>query len=144
MQRSQSDEESRIDWGIIFCVLLLALIGLASIYVAAVHDRQPTSVARQVITQLVWYAIGTILIVVIMQFDSEQLWKIAPIVYWLSLFLMFAILVFYSRSYYASTGAKSWFAIGPFTFQPSKGVALPMDRKASGLTVSSASKSQME
>ena len=120
MQRSQSDEESRIDWGIIFCVLLLALIGLASIYVAAVHDRQPTSVARQVITQLVWYAIGTILIVVIMQFDSEQLWKIAPIVYWLSLFLMFAILVFYSRSYYASTGAKSWFAIGPFTFQPSK------------------------
>ena len=120
MQRSQSDEENRIDWGIIFCVLLLALIGLASIYVAAVHDRQPTSVARQVITQLVWYAIGTILIVVIMQFDSEQLWKIAPIVYWLSLFLMFAILVFYSRSYYASTGAKSWFAIGPFTFQPSE------------------------
>ena len=28
MQRSQSDDESRIDWGIIFCVLLLALIDL--------------------------------------------------------------------------------------------------------------------
>ena len=119
MQRSQNDVESRIDWGIIFCVLLLALIGLASIYVAAVHDRQQTSVARQVITQLVWYAVGTILIIVIMQFDAEQLWKLAPIVYWLSVFLMFAILVFYSRAYYASTGAKSWFAIGPFTFQPS-------------------------
>ena len=120
MQRSQNDVESRIDWGIIFCVLLLALIGLASIYVAAVHDRQQTSVARQVITQLVWYAVGTILIIVIMQFDAEQLWKLAPIVYWLSVFLMFAILVFYSRAYYASTGAKSWFAIGPFTFQPSE------------------------
>ena len=107
MQRSQNDVESRIDWGIIFCVLLLALIGLASIYVAAVHDRQQTSVARQVITQLVWYAVGTILIIVIMQFDAEQLWKLAPIVYWLSVFLMFAILVFYSRAYYASTGAKS-------------------------------------
>src|SRR5699024_3195852 len=120
MQRSQNDVESRIDWGIIFCVLLLALIGLASIYVAAVHDRQQTSVARQVITQLVWYAVGTILIIVIMQFDAEQLWKLAPIVYWLSVFLMFAILVFYSRAYYASTVAKSWFAIGPFTFQPSE------------------------
>lgn len=121
MARSQNDEnESRIDWGIIFCVLLLALIGLASIYVAGTHDRQQVNVVRQVITQLSWYVIGSILIVVIMQFDSEQLWKIAPIAYWVGLFLMYAILVFYSRSYYASTGAKSWFAVGPFTFQPSE------------------------
>lgn len=119
--RSETESvESRIDWGIIFCVLLLALIGLASIYVAAVHDQQPVNVARSVVTQLIWYVIGTILVVVIMQFDSEQLWKIAPVVYWVALFLMFAILVFYSRSYYASTGAKSWFALGPFTFQPSE------------------------
>lgn len=70
MQRSQSDDESRIDWGIIFCVLLLALIGLASIYVAAVHDTGgSTSVMRQVVSQLVWYIIGTILVIIIMQFD---------------------------------------------------------------------------
>ncbi|WP_295729813.1 FtsW/RodA/SpoVE family cell cycle protein [uncultured Limosilactobacillus sp.] len=121
MQRSQNEDiESRIDWGIIFCVLLLALIGLASIYVAGTHDRQQVSVVRQVVTQLAWYVIGTILVVVIMQFDSEQLWKIAPVAYWIGIFLMYAILVFYSRSYYASTGAKSWFAVGPFTFQPSE------------------------
>lgn len=114
------EENSRIDYGIIFCVLLLALIGLASIYVAATHDKQSTSVVRQVVTQLIWYVIGSAAIAVIMQFDSEQLWKVAPIVYWLGIFLMFAILVFYSRSYYVSTGAKSWFAIGPFTFQPSE------------------------
>ncbi|WP_251547261.1 FtsW/RodA/SpoVE family cell cycle protein [Limosilactobacillus caecicola] len=121
MQRSQSEDvESRIDWGIVFCVLLLALIGLASIYVAGTHDTQQVSVVRQVVTQLAWYVIGTILVIVIMQFDSEQLWKIAPIIYWIGIFLMYAILIFYSRSYYASTGAKSWFAIGPFTFQPSE------------------------
>lgn len=33
---------------------------------------------------------------------------------------MYAILIFYSRSYFASTGAKSWFAIGSITFQPSE------------------------
>lgn len=122
MQPSQTDDsESRIDWGIIFCVLLLALIGLASIYVAASHDSQGgTSVARQVVTQLAWYLVGTIMIIVIMQFDAEQLWKLAPIVYWVGIFLMYAILVFYSRAYYVNTGAKSWFAIGPFTFQPSE------------------------
>lgn len=101
-------------------MLLLALIGLASIYVATTHDTTSTSVVRQVVTQLIWYVIGSFAVVIIMQFDSEQLWKVAPIVYWLGIFLMFAILVFYSRSYYVSTGAKSWFAIGPFTFQPSE------------------------
>jgi rod shape determining protein RodA len=33
---------------------------------------------------------------------------------------MFVILFLYSRAYYVQTGAKSWFAIGPFTFQPSE------------------------
>lgn len=122
MQRSAQvkEENSRIDYGIIFCVLLLALIGLASIYVAATHDKSSTSVVRAVISQLMWYVIGTVAIIVVMQFDSEQLWKVAPIAYWLGIFLMFAILVFYSRSYYVSTGAKSWFALGPITFQPSE------------------------
>ena len=123
MQRAKTDNtevESRIDWGIIFCVLLLALIGLASIYVAAYHDSSESGVVRQVVTQLAWYLVGTVMVIVIMQFDSEQLWKLAPIAYWAGIFLMFAILIFYSRSYYVSTGAKSWFAVGPFTFQPSE------------------------
>ena len=49
MQRAKTDNtevESRIDWGIIFCVLLLALIGLASIYVAASHDSSGSGVVR--------------------------------------------------------------------------------------------------
>lgn len=119
--RSRRDEEeSRIDWGIIFCVLMLALIGLGSIYVAASHDSSSTSVIKAVASQLVWYVIGVVAVVVVMQFDSEQLWKIAPYVYWLGIALLAAVLVFYSRAYAANTGAKSWFALGPFTFQPSE------------------------
>ena len=94
MHRSQRNEnESRIDWGIIFCVLLLALIGLAAIFVAANHDKTPVNVSRTVLMQFAWYVIGTIMIIVIMQFDSEQLWKVAPIAYWIGLFLMHAITV---------------------------------------------------
>lgn len=116
----KDDNESRIDWGIIFCVLMLALIGLGSIYVAASHDSSSTSVVKAVVSQLVWYVIGIIAVAIIMQFDSEQLWKIAPYVYWLGIGLLAAVLVFYSRAYAANTGAKSWFALGPFTFQPSE------------------------
>ncbi|MCY9807275.1 FtsW/RodA/SpoVE family cell cycle protein [Lentilactobacillus senioris] len=119
--RSRKDEdESRIDWGIVFCVLMLALIGLGSIYVAASHDSSSTSVVKAVSSQLIWYVLGVIAVVIIMQFDSEQLWKIAPYVYWLGVGLLVAVLFFYSRAYAANTGAKSWFALGPFTFQPSE------------------------
>ncbi|WP_125581326.1 FtsW/RodA/SpoVE family cell cycle protein [Levilactobacillus cerevisiae] len=116
----RGEAESRIDWGIIFCVLMLALIGLASIYVAANHDSSATSITSAVISQIAWYVIGTIAIIIIMQFDSEQLWKVAPLLYGLGIFLLLAVLVFYSRAYYINTGARSWFAIGSLTFQPSE------------------------
>lgn len=113
--------DSRIDYGIIFSVLMLALIGLASIYVAASHDTGGVNVIHQVMSQLIWYGLGTVAVVVIMQFDSEQLWRVAPYAYWLGIFLLVAVLFFYSRNYAASSGAKSWFAIGnSFTFQPSE------------------------
>ncbi|GEN95693.1 FtsW/RodA/SpoVE family cell cycle protein [Pediococcus ethanolidurans] len=112
--------DSRIDYGIIFSVLMLALIGLASIYVAASHDTGSVKVIRQVASQLVWYVLGIAAVVVIMQFDSEQLWRLAPYAYWFGIFLLVAVLLFYSRTYAASTGAKSWFAFKGFTFQPSE------------------------
>ena len=71
---ARKDDSSRIDYGIIFPVLMLAIIGLASIYVAATHDTSATSILRQVVSQLVWYVLGIVIVTVIMQFDSKQLW----------------------------------------------------------------------
>ncbi len=118
--RRSSENKDKIDWAIVFCILMLALIGLASIFVAASHDTGGASVTKQVVSQLIWYAIGIIAVAVIMQFDSEQLWKVAPYAYGFGIFLLVAVLVLYSRTYYANTGAKSWFALGPLTFQPSE------------------------
>lgn len=117
---TDKEKESRIDWGIVFCVLMLALIGLASIYVAATHDSSATSVVKQVASQLVWYVIGIVAVIIIMQFDSEQLWKVAPLAYWLGILLLASVLVLYSRAYYVNTGAKSWFSFAGLTFQPSE------------------------
>ncbi|MDU2152848.1 MAG: FtsW/RodA/SpoVE family cell cycle protein, partial [Weissella confusa] len=104
IKRFFSSEGGVIDWSIIFVVMMLALIGLASLYVAGVHDTVGVNVWRMVI----------------MRFDSEQLWRVAPYIFGLGVFLMVAVLIFYSRAYYANTGGKSWFAIGPLTFQPSE------------------------
>ncbi len=72
------------------------------------------------IMQVIWYIVGIIAIVVIMQFDSEQLWKLAPIAYGVGLLLLVLVLFFYDRPTAAFTGAKSWFKIGPITFQPAE------------------------
>lgn len=118
--RRQVEEDTRIDWGIILSVLVLAVIGLGSIFVAANHDSSTTSVAKALISQSIWYVLGIIAVIFIMQFDAEQLWKIAPVAYGLGITLLILVLIFYSRAYAVQTGAKSWFAIGGFTFQPSE------------------------
>ncbi|GBG93985.1 rod shape-determining protein RodA [Ligilactobacillus salitolerans] len=118
--RRNDAEDSRIDWGVILSVLLLAVIGIVSIYVAANHDTSTTSIARAMISQAIFYALGIGLVIFVMQFDAEQLWKVAPIAYGLAIFLLIMVLFLYSRSYALMTGAKSWFAIGPLTFQPSE------------------------
>lgn len=118
--RRAKNNDDRIDWGIIFSVLVLAVIGMLSIYVAVKHDTSDASVTKTLLSQAIWYVFGIIAVVVIMQFDAEQLWKIAPIAYGFGLLLLFLLLFLYSRSYAAQTGAKSWFAIGPLTFQPSE------------------------
>ncbi|TGD24951.1 rod shape-determining protein RodA [Companilactobacillus suantsaicola] len=117
-EKKNNDVDSRIDYGIIFSVMMLAIIGLMSIYVATIQDSQ--NPLRNVISQLAWYVLGAIIIVIIMQFDAEQLWQVATIAYFFGLALLVLVLIFYSRAYAANTGAKSWFAIGSFTFQPSE------------------------
>ena len=112
------NKESKIDYGIILSILLLAIISIVTLfsttYLIEGKGLQTT------IMQIVWYIIGTIAIIVIMQFDSEQLWKLAPIAYGVGLLLLVLVLFFYDRPTEVFTGAKSWFKFGRLTFQPSE------------------------
>lgn len=112
------NKESKIDYGIVLSILLLAIISIVTLfsttYLIEGKGLQTT------IMQIVWYIIGTIAIIVIMQFDSEQLWKLAPIAYGVGLLLLVLVLFFYDRPTEAFTGAKSWFKFGRLTFQPSE------------------------
>lgn len=112
------NKETKIDYGIILSVLLLAIISIATIYSTTYIDAGDG--IRATIMQVIWYVVGAVAIVVIMQFDSEQLWKLAPLAYGVGLLLLVLVLFFYDRPTALSTGAKSWFKIGPLTFQPSE------------------------
>lgn len=112
--------EDRIDYGIIMTIMLLGLIGMAAIYMAVANDSTPRSAIKAVLMQVVWFGIGSVGVIFVMRFDAEQLWRIAPYLFALGIFLLIAVLVFYDRGVAAKTGAKSWFRLGPITFQPSE------------------------
>ena len=70
----------RLAWNIIIPVAILAIISLYCIYVAALGDPSHVgSPVRAVVMQALWYLISITIVVVVMQFDAEQLFKIAPI-----------------------------------------------------------------
>ncbi|MDF7637400.1 FtsW/RodA/SpoVE family cell cycle protein [Leuconostocaceae bacterium ESL0958] len=125
MQQSNAHKTSRpsaseLDWGMILILILLMGIGLMSLYLAIANNGKDVSPIRPLIVQLFYWVIGIVAIAFIMRFDASQLWRIAPILYGLSLFLLVAVLILYSRELKAQAGARSWFAFGPITFQPSE------------------------
>lgn len=121
----KNENSSRIDYGIILCVMLLAIIGLISLFSTTVL-MQAGSI-RTTVMQGLWYIIGIAVAGVIMLFDSEQLWKITNILYWLGVVSLILTLLFYDRGLAATTGAKSWIRIPVVgqTLQPSEFVKIP-------------------
>ncbi|WP_106449697.1 FtsW/RodA/SpoVE family cell cycle protein [Trichococcus alkaliphilus] len=123
-QTTQNADVSKIDYGIILSVFLLAIISVLTIYSTTV--LQTDGGIDTTIMQLVWYGIGIIAAAIVMHFDSEQLWKVAPIAYGAGILLLFLVLIFYDRNTYALQGAKSWFRFGSVTFQPSEVVKVAL------------------
>lgn len=118
--QNKTDLVDRIAWGVVVPVVLLAVVSLYAIYVAASNDTNMGNPVRAVLMQAVWYLVSIGLVVFVMQFDADQLYKIAPIFYGIGIFFLIAVLFFYDRGTAGQTGAKSWFKLGPLTFQPSE------------------------
>ena len=123
--KNETEQSSRIDYGIVLCVMLLAIIGLVSLYSTTVVIQGES--IRSTIMQGVWYILGIGAAGVIMLFDSEQLWKLTNVLYWIGMGSLVLTLLFYDRSLAASTGAKSWINIPIInnTLQPSEFVKIP-------------------
>ena len=116
---------SRIDYGIILCVMLLAMIGMVSLY-STMSLMQDGSI-RTTIIQGISYVLGIAVAGVIMLFDSEQLWKITNFLYWAGMISLVATLFLYDRNLAVLTGAKSWINVPiiNYTLQPSEFVKIP-------------------
>jgi rod shape determining protein RodA len=102
----------QFDWILFGSMMLLILFGALMIYSATFQ----TANANLYIKQLQWLAIAAVLFLIIINIDYHFLTDFSFVFYLFSLALLVAVLVFGKRI----SGAKSWFVIGHFHFQPSE------------------------
>ncbi len=123
--KNKNENTSRIDYGIVLCILLLAIIGLVSLYSTTVLI-QGSSISMTIM-QGIWYILGTAAAGMVMLFDSEQLWKVTNYLYWIGVAGLVLTLIFYDRGLAATAGSRSWINIPiiNFTLQPSEFAKLP-------------------
>jgi len=99
-----------MDWGVLICVFILLAIGMIALF-----STTQNSGHDEFIKQIVWFIISIPFCIMAVVIDYERLLKIAPAFYGICLFLL-ALVLFTTPI----NGARSWFLIGPLSFQPSE------------------------
>lgn len=115
----------RIDYGIIFPVLTLCIIGVITLYSTTVlMQGEGLGVT---IRQVGWCIIGGGAAALMLLLDSQKLWKLTPYLYGASIILLIFTLLFYDRQLAASAGARRWITIPIVgaTFQTTEFVKIP-------------------
>jgi rod shape determining protein RodA len=101
-----------IDWFLIVSVVLISIGGILNLYSAVSF-----SMGRDLyLTQIYWYAFGTVMAVVVATIDYRTFEKYAYVLYGVGILLLFAVLLFGREI----NGSRRWLEIGGFNLQPSE------------------------
>jgi len=103
---------SRLDLNLLITALLISAVGCMLVYSATFNSADAPLFSRQ----LLWTAIGLMLMILFIWVDYHVLMEIAPVLYGIGIVLLVYVLVWgrFTRS------VKSWIHIGSFQFQPSE------------------------
>lgn len=107
-----------VDWKIIVCYLLLVFIGWISIY-AAGHSAEGSLSILDLHTragkQLVWIGISLVVGLVILFVIKPYLWEVISTPAYVCVLLLLLFTIVFGTEI---NGSKSWFRLGPVSFQP--------------------------
>lgn len=109
---------TNIDWFTVLLYLALVLLGWANIY-AAVYNEEFSSIfdiSQKYGKQMLWIGTSIALVLVILFIDGNLFQTLAYPIYLFFILLLIAVLIFGKEV----AGARSWFAIGGFSLQPSE------------------------
>ncbi len=108
---------THLNWGLLGCLLLLFGVGVLNLYSASgTRLEDGLSVASFYHRQLIWGAMGVVVMIVCMVFDYRQLQSFALIFFLIALVALMLVPIMGKTVY----GAKRWLDLGFFNLQPSE------------------------
>ena len=116
--RQRTGTLANIDWVLVGMYLLLVLLGWGNIY-AAVYNEEASSIfdiSQKYGKQMLWILTSVVLIIIIMVMDSSIYETLAYPIFGISILSLIAVLLVGKEI----AGARSWFAFGGFSIQPSE------------------------
>ena len=98
------------EWSVLICVILLTIIGLVALYSATINSD-----LDEFKKQFIWVLIGLPIMISLLFIDYNIIVRFSPYLYGLSIILLIGVLFTPEVN-----GARSWFNIGFFAFQPAE------------------------
>jgi rod shape determining protein RodA len=115
---SNRNTTSKIDYGLVFILLLLFLASCVAIYSAQMSGQYHENF---LVKQILWYAVSALIVAGVMTLDSDQLRKISWYAYGFGIFLLILVIVAPASIAPTINGAKSWFKVPALgSLQPSE------------------------
>ncbi|MEH7096205.1 FtsW/RodA/SpoVE family cell cycle protein [Neobacillus vireti] len=119
---SKSNTTSKLDYSLVFILILLFLASCLAIYSAQASGQYKENF---LIKQIVWYVVGGGIIAMVMTLDSDQLKKLTWYAYGFGIFLLAFLIVAPASIAPVINGAKNWFVLpGVGSIQPSEFVKI--------------------
>jgi rod shape determining protein RodA len=113
----RNDIARNTDYGVILIYLILVLMGLTNIYSSTFDESYPNlfSFNKEYGKQIIWILVSLIAGFSILNIEGRFISRATPFFYVFVVFLLIAVLFTTPIN-----GARSWFNIGGFSFQPSE------------------------
>src|SRR3954452_16633333 len=119
---SNNNTTSKVDYNLVFILILLFLASCLAIYSAQASGQYKENF---LIKQIVWYVVGGGIISLVMTLDSDQLRKLTWYAYGFGIFLLCFLIVAPASIAPVINGAKNWFVLpGIGSLQPSEFVKI--------------------
>ncbi|WHY03657.1 FtsW/RodA/SpoVE family cell cycle protein [Neobacillus sp. DY30] len=113
---------SKLDYSLVFILLLLFLASCFSIYSAQASGQYDSNF---LIKQIIFYGIGCGIIAAVIRLDSDQLKKLTWYAYGVGIFLLILLIIAPESIAPVINGAKNWFKVpGIGSLQPSEFVKI--------------------
>ncbi|MBR6776039.1 MAG: rod shape-determining protein RodA [Bacteroidales bacterium] len=108
----------KIDWVLLLMYLILAVIGVSSIYAAAFNENHPDlfDMSQHYGKQALFLGVSLFSGIIIMLIDAKFFNTFAYVIYGLSILMLIYVLIGGTTI----SGSKSWIQLGSFSFQPSE------------------------